>query len=77
MLIPINKVSLASTAEKIISKITEETDTVDNMDDYTPWSLNVAVYCVFIPYYWSKRSKNIYIKQGSRGYLKHNHRELL
>ena len=70
MVIPINEVSLASAAEKIL---TEVTDTVDNIDDQTPWSLNVDVWFLLTTSYWSKRSNKIYSKQGRRGYLKENY----
>ena len=56
MAIKINEVSLASAAEKILPEVT---DTVDNIDDRTPWSLNVAVWCLFPPSYWSKTSNKI------------------
>ena len=38
MVIPINEVSLDSAVEKILPEVT---DTVDNIDDRTPWSLNL------------------------------------
>ena len=62
MVIPINEVSLDSAAEKILLEVT---DTVDNIDDRTHWSLNVSVWCLFPTYYWSKRSKKYrVIKEG-------------
>ena len=59
MVIPINEASLASAAENIIPEVTEVTYTVDNIDNLTPWSLNVSVWCLFSRSYWSKRSNKI------------------
>ena len=41
MVIPINAVSLDSAADNILPEVT---DIVDNIDDRTPWSLNVATW---------------------------------
>ena len=45
MVVPINEVSLASAAEKILPEVT---DTIYNIDNRTPWSLNVAVDVSFL-----------------------------
>ena len=50
MIIPINEVSLDSAAEKILPEVT---NTVDNIDDRTPWSLNISVWCILLTSYWS------------------------
>ena len=60
MVIPINEVSLASAAENILP---EETYTTDNTDNRTPWSLNIAVWFLFLISDWSNRRNNIYSKQ--------------
>ena len=56
MVISINEVYLASAAENILPEVT---DTVDNIDYRTSWSLNVDIWCLFLPYYWSNRSNKI------------------
>ena len=54
MVIPINDVSLDSAEENILPEVI---DNIDNIDDHTPWLLNVAVWCIFPLSYWSTRSK--------------------
>ena len=41
MVIPINEVSFASAEDKILPEVT---DTVDNIDDCNPWSLNFVSF---------------------------------
>ena len=44
-----NEASLDFTAKDILPEIT---DTVDNTDNRPHWSLNVSVWCLFLPYFW-------------------------
>ena len=52
MVMPINDVSLYYAEENILTEVTEVTDTVENIYNRTSWSINVAVWCLFITYYW-------------------------
>ena len=56
MFIPINEVGFDSAAEKILPELT---GTVDNISNCTPWTLNAAVWYLFLPSFLSKRNKQI------------------
>ena len=49
MFIPINEVALDSAVENILPEVTY---TIDSIDNPTPWSLNVSVWCLFFNSYW-------------------------
>ena len=54
MVIPINEFILDSASEKSLPEVT---DTVDNIDDRNPWSINVAVSYIFSLYLFIKEKK--------------------